>query len=79
MSKAIELSDEQYATLAAAAEKSHQTPEDFVARWVRALSDVRGEIYWNEEELFRALGADDAELAELAELEKESADGDANI
>ena len=75
MSKVIELSDEEYATLAAAAEKSHQTPEAFVARWVKALSDIPGEIYWNEEELFRALDADDAELAKL-EDETEGDDAD---
>jgi hypothetical protein len=63
MSRVIELSDEEYETLAA--EQSHQTPEAFVARWVKALSDVRGEISWNEEELSRALDADDAELAKL--------------
>jgi hypothetical protein len=55
MSKVIELSDEQYETLAAAAEKSHQTPEVFLARWVEALSDVQGEIFYDEEELFAAL------------------------
>ncbi|HUY78915.1 MAG TPA: hypothetical protein VMV29_19235 [Ktedonobacterales bacterium] len=34
-----------------------------------ALSQTRGPIYFTDEELLRALGADDEEIAELAKLE----------
>jgi len=63
--KVIELSDEQYTILAAAAAKGDETPEHLIGRMVTALADAEGPIYFSDEELLRALGADDKEIAEL--------------
>lgn len=71
MSKAIELSEEQYATLAAAAARRNETPQDLVNHWVAVLAESQGPVYYTDDELLRALGADDAEIAELAKLEQQ--------
>ncbi|MGH2515330.1 MAG: hypothetical protein ACRDHP_06715 [Ktedonobacterales bacterium] len=69
MSYVIELSDEQYARLEAAATKGGETPERLIERMVNALSETSGPVYYTDDELLRVLGADDAEIAELAALE----------
>lgn len=69
MSKVIELTDEQYAALATAAAERHETPQALVERWLAALTESQGPVYYTDDELLRALGADDEELAELAKLD----------
>lgn len=69
MSHTIELTDDQYATLEAVASREGATPEHVIDRFMDALSQTRGPIYFTDEELLRALGADDEEIAELAKLE----------
>jgi hypothetical protein len=75
MSHMFELTDAQYSALAAAATKTGETPEQLVARMASALTQAEGTVYYTDEEFFRALGADDEELAELAKLET-AADAD---
>jgi len=75
MSHTIELTDEQYAVLKAAAAKSNETAERLLQRMVDALAAVQGPIYYTDDELLRALGADDEEIARLARLETQ---GDAD-
>lgn len=69
MSHVIELTDEQYETLCKVAARDAETPEQLLQRMVNALTETQGVIYFSDEELLRALGADDEELAELAQLE----------
>lgn len=52
-----------------AAARSQETPEQLIGRMVSALADTHGPIYFSDDDLLRALGADDEELAELAKLE----------
>ena len=66
MSHVIELTDEQYETLRKVAVRDQETPEQLLRRMVDALTETLGTIYYSDEELLRALGADDEELAELA-------------
>jgi len=66
MSHVIELTDEQYETLRNVAARDQETPEQLLRRMVDALIETQGVIYFSDEELLRALGADDEELAELA-------------
>ena len=66
--KMVELTDEQYAILEAAAKKGDETPEHLIGRMVTALADAEGPIYFSDEELLRALGADDDEIAELSRI-----------
>jgi len=66
--KVIELSDEQYAILAAAARKGNETLDQLIARIVDGLADAEGPIYYTDEQLLRALGADDEEIAELSRI-----------
>lgn len=66
--KVIELSDEQYAILAAAARKGSETLDQLIARIVDGLADAEGPIYYTDEQLLRALGADDEEIAELSRI-----------
>lgn len=69
MSHIIELTDEQYETLRQVASRDQETPEELLKRMVNALVATQGTVYYTDEELLRALGADDEELAELAKLE----------
>jgi len=69
MSHVVELTDEQYETLRQIAARDHETPEQLLGRMVNALTATQGTIYYTDEEFLRALGADDRELAELAQLE----------
>lgn len=69
MSHIIELTDEQYETLRQVASRDQETPEQLLKRMVNALVATQGTVYYTDEELLRALGADDEELAELAKLE----------
>ena len=69
MSHIIELTDEQYETLRQVAARDQETPEQLLKRMVNALTEIQGTVYYTDDELLRALGADDEELAELAKLE----------
>jgi len=69
MSHVFELTDEQYETLRQVAARDQETPEQLLSRMVDALTTTQGTIYYTDEELLRALGADDEELVELAQLE----------
>ncbi len=69
MSHVIELTDKQYETLRQVAARDQETPEHLLGRMVDALSETQGIIYFTDDELLRALGADDEELADLAQLE----------
>ncbi len=68
MSHILELTDEQYETLRKVAARDQETPEQLLQRMVNALTETQGVVYHSDEELLRALGADDEELAELAQL-----------
>ena len=65
MSHVVELTDEQYETLRKVAARDQETPEQLLRRMVDSLTETQGVIYFSDEELLRALGADDEELAEL--------------
>lgn len=69
MSHVLELTDEQYNAIAAAAAKTGETPQGLLARMAQALTEAEGTVYYTDDEFLRALGADDTELAELAKLE----------
>jgi hypothetical protein len=69
MSHVIELTDEQYETLRQVAARDQESPEQLLWRMVNALSETQGTIYFTDEEFLRALGADDEEIADLAQLE----------
>jgi hypothetical protein len=69
MSHVVELTDEQYETLRQVAARDQESPEQLIARMVSALAETQGPIYFTDDEFLRALGADDQELAELAQLE----------
>jgi hypothetical protein len=69
MSHVFELTDEQYETLRQVAARDQETPEQLLSRMVDALTTTQGTIYYTDDELLRALGADDEELGELAQLE----------
>ncbi|HEY7984669.1 MAG TPA: hypothetical protein VID73_10910 [Ktedonobacterales bacterium] len=68
MSHTVELTDEQYELLSRVAARDEETPEQLIGRMVNALTDTQGTISFTDEELPRALGADEEELAELARL-----------
>ena len=55
MSKTIELSDEEYAILEAVATREHETPEQVLARMVRALAETQNPVYYNLDDMFDAL------------------------
>lgn len=55
MSKTIELSDEEYAILEAAAVRGNETPEQVLTRIVRALAGTSGPVYYNLDDMFNAL------------------------
>lgn len=65
MSHVVELTDEQYETLRKVAARDQETSEQLLRRMVDTLTETQGVIYFSDEELLRALGADDEELAEL--------------
>ena len=65
MSHGVELTDEQYETLRKVAARDQETSEQLLRRMVDTLTETQGVIYFSDEELLRALGADDEELAEL--------------
>lgn len=69
MSHIIELTDEQYEKLRQVAARDQETPEQLLKRMVNALTEVQGTVYYTDDELLRALGADDEEIAELTQLE----------
>jgi hypothetical protein len=75
MSHVLDLTEEQYRALAAAAAKTGETPQQLVARMASALTQAEGTVYYTDDEFLRALGADDEELADLAKLET-AADAD---
>ena len=65
MSHVVELTDEQYETLRKVAARDQETSEQLLRQMVDTLTETQGVIYFSDEELLRALGADDEELAEL--------------
>ena len=65
MSHVVELTDEQYETLRKVAARDQETSEQLLRRMVDTLTETQGVIYFSDEELLRALGANDEELAEL--------------
>ena len=67
MSKTIELTDEQYSTLESIAARDGEAPKHFIERLLDALAQTYGTIYYSDNELLHALGADDKELGELEE------------
>ena len=69
MGHAVEFTDAQYETLRQVAARDQETTEQLLTRMVDALTTTQGAIYYTDEEILRALGADDEELAELAQLE----------
>jgi hypothetical protein len=69
MSHIVELTDDQFETLRKVAAREQETPEQLIARMVGALAETQGTMYFTDEEFLRALGADDEEIAELAQLE----------
>jgi len=69
MSHIIELTDEQYETLRQVAARDQETPEQLLKRMVNALTEIQGTVYYTDDELWRALGADGEELTERAKLE----------
>jgi len=71
MSHVLELTDEQYSAIAAAA-KTGETPQQLVARMANALVEAGGTVNYTDDEFLRALGASDEELAELAKLESQN-------
>ena len=72
MGHLLELTNEQYETLRQVAARDQETPEQLLGRMVSALASTQGTIYFTDDELLRALGADDDELAELADVEAAS-------
>ena len=66
MGHLLELTNAQYETLRQVAERDQETPEQLLGRMVDALATTQGTVYFTDDELLRALGADDAELVELA-------------
>jgi hypothetical protein len=76
MSHVLELTEEQYSPIAAAAAKTGQTPEQLVARMASALTQAEGTVYYDLDEFFRALGMTEAEIAESERIfnEREQAD-----
>jgi hypothetical protein len=60
------LTNEQYETLRQVAERDQETPEQLLGRMVDALATTQGTVYVTDDDLLRALGADDEELVELA-------------
>jgi hypothetical protein len=72
MSKIIELTDEQYSTVESIAARDSETPQHFIERLLDALVRTHGTIYYSDDELLRALGADDKELGELEKLARQT-------
>lgn len=69
MKHVLELTDEQYETLRLAAARKHESPERLIESMLNALAETQGAVYYTDAEFLHALGADEAELAELAELD----------
>jgi hypothetical protein len=70
MSRVIELSDEEYDILQAAAAQAHETPEEILRRLVRALATEQGKVYGTTDEMFAALDA----YAALVDSQRAEAD-----
>jgi hypothetical protein len=69
MSKVIELTDEQYRTLAQAAATRGQTPDALLAEWIEELRDRdRDPRYYETDDWFRHLGATEEQIAEAKRL-----------
>jgi hypothetical protein len=65
MGHLLELTNAQYETLRQVAERDQEPPEQLLGRIMDALATTQGTVYFTDDELLRALGADDAELVEL--------------
>lgn len=75
MSHTIELTDEQYTMLEAAAARGGETTQSLVERWVRALAESQNPIYYNEDDMFAALDAYAAESDQAKQRGHADADG----
>ena len=72
MGHIIELTDEQYETLRQVAVRKQETPERLIESILNALAETKGTVYYTDAEFLGALGADDDELAALAELDADA-------
>jgi hypothetical protein len=69
MSKVIELTDEQYRTLAQAAAARGQTLDALLAAWIEELRDRdRDPRYYETDDWFRHLGATEEQIAEAKRI-----------
>ena len=69
MSKVIELTDEQYQTLAQAAAARGQTLDALLAEWIEELRDRNREPrYYETDDWFRHLGATEEQIAEAKRI-----------
>ena len=69
MSKVIELTDEQYQTLAQAAAARGQTLDALLAEWIEELRDRNREPrYYETDDWFRHLGATEEQIAEAKRM-----------
>jgi predicted nucleic acid-binding protein len=75
MSHTLELTDEQFATLEAIAARTGQTPQKLIDRWVAALAESQGTIYYSADEMFEALDAYAARVDAEQEGQEESRPG----
>jgi hypothetical protein len=62
MGHVLELTEVQYETLRQVAARDQEAPEQLPGRMVDALATTQGTVYFTDEELLRALGADGDEL-----------------
>jgi hypothetical protein len=77
MSKAIELSDEQYRTIAQAAARRGQTPDALIATWIDELRRPASRFY-ETDDWFRHLGVSDATIEAVRREVREAAETDAD-
>jgi len=69
MSKSIELTDEQYATIEQAAKMQGRTPAALIAQWVENLrGGDRERGAYETEDWFRHLGATEEQIAEARRI-----------
>jgi hypothetical protein len=65
LSKTNELTDERYSTLESIAARDGEAPQRFIEGLLDALIQTQRTIYYSDDELLRALRADDQELMRL--------------
>lgn len=77
MGRAIEISDEQYRTIAQAAASRGQTPDALLAAWIEDLRHTAPQGY-ETDDWFRHLGVSDAIIAQAKRDVREEAETDAD-